>query len=243
MSVKNKIVGLAVTAMSLCGIQGAHAQKAQNASKAKAQTVNVVNQSKEYWLNSTDGDRMLVTKNKQGGVDIQTTDGLGWSVSRTGKVSGLGGLEPRSEDDAFANSVAAAVTNNSINKNKGYLQRDGESAIRSSEDGLKFFVNEEKVNGESKKVVWFIGKAGHSDLYAPRGNEISWEEAQKQASLDTENEALAHKFVKEREKLEATDFTKLTTNEMAFIENQSEEYESSTIQPQNLQAFNDRSGR
>ena len=236
MDIKRKVVLGVMTVASLCGFSSAKAQT-QNASKAK--TVNVQKQAAEFWLNSTDGARMSVNKNKQGGVDIQTTDGLGWSVSRTGKVSALGDMPCLPEDIIVANTIAYAVTGNSINKDKGYKQRNGESAVRSTNDGLKFFVNSQ-INKEGKKerTVWFIAESGYPDLHGPAGNEISWEKAQTLPSIQEENNHLTNMFTDTLRP--EIPITEQTSDEMAVIRVEPKENGSEDLI--NLHAFNDTQG-
>ncbi|MBR1605677.1 MAG: hypothetical protein IJ660_06190 [Alphaproteobacteria bacterium] len=211
MNLKQKLKVGAVALVAY--FSGSHVAHAQGLDKAKAKTTHVVNKSAEYWLNATNGDRMLVKTNRLGGVEAVNASGLGWSINKNGTVSGKKGMSVRPDDVAFMNSVAYAVTGNEVFVANGYTQRDGETAVRDAENGLKTFVSSEK-DKEGNRVAYVIGVAGHQQLYAPSAGEMSWAEAQKiAANAPVENDALAGIVDRARS---AVDIDKQTHDELAF---------------------------
>ena len=150
MDIKQK---LKIGALGLVAyFSGSQATHAQVLDKTKAKVVNVQKQSSEYWLNSTNGDRMRVVSNKKG-VDIVDSEGNGFHVSPSGKVT-FGGteLDANDADVKLMNTVAAMATDQAF-----YKQRAG--AI--------YNVDNKKVTFDEKGNAVILAAKGDKDLFEP----------------------------------------------------------------------------
>lgn len=150
---------------------------AQSVNKTKAKTTHVVNQSQQFWLNSINGDKMdcmLVKRNKLGGVDVVNSSGIGFCSDKNGKVWGKDGFPVTEEDVLIVRSCGEAVGIKTFVA-KGCTQRDGKSAVRDAEDGLKTFVT---TNDKGEHTLHIVGQAGNPHMHTPSAGEMSWEEAQ-----------------------------------------------------------------
>ena len=149
---KIKIGALAVDAY----FSGSQAIHAQGLNKTKSKVVNVQKQFSEYWLNSTNGDRLRVVSTKKG-VDIVDTAGNGFHVSPSGKVTfGETELDANDADAKLMNTVAAMATDQAF-----YKQRAG--AI--------YNVENKKVTFDEKGNALILAAKGDKDLFAPMAAE------------------------------------------------------------------------